>query len=71
MYRSTILMLYPQPRMNDFARSARIPDTFKAKIFCSNKSLNSSSSHLTLRLDDDPLGVASQGCSQLCLVSIM
>lgn len=34
-------------------------------------SLNSSSSHLALRLDDDPLGAASRGGSQLCLVSIV
>lgn len=37
MYRCTISVLYPQPQMNDFAWSARIPDTFKAKIFCCNE----------------------------------
>lgn len=43
----------------------------KRRFSVVTRSLNSSSSHLTLRLDDDPLGVASRGCSQLCLVSIL
>lgn len=62
-------MSYPQPHRNGFARSAQIPDT--AKNSCSNEKSKLKLFSPRFEADDDPLGAASRGCSQFCLVSIM